>query len=172
VKVVDDYEMHHISAPNIIFETCFCDNKSDVILFNQIGLEQLALTFCKAIDESISEVVSIPAQDANTVTIEVLQHILNTMGIKDGRSNALEEDGIMGPKTLAALNKKAALVKRGDKSDLVKWIQIKLGVSADGVYGDDPYHETFDAVCAFQSSRWLEVDGIIGPNTWAALLKQ
>lgn len=94
------------------------------------------------------------------------------MRIKDGRSNALDEDDIIGHKTLAALNKKAALVKRGDKSDLVKWIQIKLGVSADGVYGDNPYHETFDLVCAFQSSRGLEVDGIIGPNTWVALVKQ
>lgn len=68
VKVVDDYEMHHISAPNIIFETCFCDNKSDVNLFNQIGLDQLALTFCKAIDESISNVVSIPGARQGTRT--------------------------------------------------------------------------------------------------------
>ena len=35
----------------------------------------------------------------------------------------------------------------------------------DGVFGA----ETHDAVCAFQSSRQLDVDGVVGPQTWAAL---
>ena len=172
VKVVGDYEMHYINAPNIIFETCFCDNAADVALFNEIGMDKLALTVCKAIDANISAVDSVATEPATTnspVTTNAgvgqLQHILNNMGITDKNGNSLGEDGIMGALTLSALNK--IIVKRGDNSDLVKWIQAKIGVSADGSYGPN----TFNALCEFQRSNDLAADGIVGPNTWAALIK-
>jgi hypothetical protein len=47
----------------------------------------------------------------------------------------------------------------------VKIAQRKLGITADGRFGAG----TEDAVRAFQTSRGLKSDGIVGPKTWAEL---
>lgn len=49
--------------------------------------------------------------------------------------------------------------------ELVKQVQAKVGVVADGIFGAN----TEAAVRAFQSAHGLVPDGIIGPKTWAAL---
>jgi hypothetical protein len=56
-------------------------------------------------------------------------------------------------------------LRRGDSGPLVKDVQRKLGVRADGNFGA----RTEAAVRAFQRSRAMVPDGIIGPKTWAAL---
>jgi hypothetical protein len=57
------------------------------------------------------------------------------------------------------------VVKRGDRGAAVESIQGSLGVPADGVFG--PITER--AVKRFQRRRRLVVDGIVGPQTRAAL---
>ena len=52
----------------------------------------------------------------------------------------------------------------GSQGDLVAHVQQALGVSADGVFGA----QTDAAVRRFQFSAKLQVDGVVGPNTWAA----
>lgn len=47
------YEMNHVVAPNIIFEICFCDNETDIAIYNQYSWEQLAYDFCNAIESNI-----------------------------------------------------------------------------------------------------------------------
>jgi hypothetical protein len=56
-------------------------------------------------------------------------------------------------------------LRRGSKGDLVKDVQRKLGLPADGIFGGG----TEAAVRAFQRERAIVPDGIIGPKTWAAL---
>ncbi|MEY4547476.1 MAG: hypothetical protein RL685_3671 [Pseudomonadota bacterium] len=56
-------------------------------------------------------------------------------------------------------------LRRGSRSDLVSPIQRKLGISVDGEFGG----QTEAALRAFQRSRSLVPDGIIGPRTWAVL---
>lgn len=57
-------------------------------------------------------------------------------------------------------------IRRGSvNSDLVRQIQVKVGVNADGDFGA----VTEAAVRAFQLSVGLVPDGIVGPKTWAAL---
>jgi peptidoglycan hydrolase-like protein with peptidoglycan-binding domain len=56
-------------------------------------------------------------------------------------------------------------LRRGAKGDLVKTIQAKVGVAADGNFGPG----TEAAVRAFQSSKHLVPDGIVGPGTWKAI---
>jgi peptidoglycan hydrolase-like protein with peptidoglycan-binding domain len=51
------------------------------------------------------------------------------------------------------------------KSDEVKQIQQKLGITADGVYGQ----QTKDAVTAYQKANNLQVDGVVGDETWNSL---
>jgi peptidoglycan hydrolase-like protein with peptidoglycan-binding domain len=44
-------------------------------------------------------------------------------------------------------------------------LQNKLGITADGDFGP----KTKAAVVAFQKSRGLAADGIVGPITWKAV---
>jgi hypothetical protein len=59
-------------------------------------------------------------------------------------------------------------LRRGARGDLVKEIQRKVGVAAanvDGIFGPG----TEAAVRQFQRDRGMVPDGIVGPQTWAAL---
>lgn len=59
-------------------------------------------------------------------------------------------------------------LRRGDRGQLVAVIQNKLRVPAGGALGTfGPATEA--AVRAFQRSRGLDDDGVVGPGTWAAL---
>ena len=64
-----------------------------------------------------------------------------------------------------------ALVRRGDSGFRVKDVQYLLqgrgySLSADGIFGAG----TESTVKSFQSSRGLSADGIVGTNTWTALV--
>ena len=54
---------------------------------------------------------------------------------------------------------------RGDRGPAVVDLQNLLGVEADGEFGP----ETEQAVRAFQASRNIFVDGVVGSHTWGAL---
>jgi putative chitinase len=57
------------------------------------------------------------------------------------------------------------ILKKGSKGDEVKKLQEKLGLTADGDFGQ----KTEDAVKAYQSKNGLTADGIVGPSTWGKL---
>ena len=59
-------------------------------------------------------------------------------------------------------------LRRGDKGPAVVELQKLLKIEADGQFGPD----TEAAVTAFQRSRDLVADGIVGGYTWAELEKQ
>jgi peptidoglycan hydrolase-like protein with peptidoglycan-binding domain len=58
-----------------------------------------------------------------------------------------------------------ATLRRGSISELVKQVQAKVGVTADGKFGP----KTEAAVRGFQRGHELVPDGIVGPKTWIAL---
>ena len=57
------------------------------------------------------------------------------------------------------------IVKKGSKGQAVKTLQTKLGITTDGIYGND----TYKAVIAYQKQHGLTPDGVVGPRTWEAL---
>jgi Putative peptidoglycan binding domain len=56
-------------------------------------------------------------------------------------------------------------LRRGARGDLVKQIQTKLHIDADGIFGP----ATEAALRQFQRDHGLVPDGIVGPRTWATL---
>lgn len=58
-----------------------------------------------------------------------------------------------------------SVLKRGSKGDLVKELQTKLGLTADGVFGP----ATEKALIEFQKKHKLTADGIAGPKTFEVL---
>ena len=63
------------------------------------------------------------------------------------------------------------LVREGDQDHPVETLQYLLRarghtVTVDGIFGP----QTDAAVRAFQQQKGLAVDGIVGPNTWGALI--
>ena len=57
------------------------------------------------------------------------------------------------------------LLKKGSKSEDVKKLQSKLGLTADGNFGSG----TETKVKEWQSSNGLTADGIVGDGTWSKM---
>ena len=82
-------------------------------------------------------------------------------------ASGLENDGIVGPKTWAAL---IVTVQKGSRNTAVKAVQSQLvahghSVAVDGDFGSG----TESAVKSFQGAHGLDSDGVVGPLTWQAL---
>ncbi len=89
------------------------------------------------------------------------------------RAHGLADDGIVGPRTSAALLAQTAPppadrpeLQQGSTGDSVRWVQLRVGCVPDGKFG--PLTER--AVREFQSATGLTADGRVGPKTWAALV--
>lgn len=84
------------------------------------------------------------------------------------RDRSLADDGITGPDTWHAL---IVTVRAGDRGAAVTAAQRLLAahghpVPANGAFDE----ETAQAVTAFQTARALAPDGVVGPDTWSALV--
>ena len=106
-----------------------------------------------------------PAKTSITnAEVKELQRILNV-----GRAG-LVVDGIIGPKTLAAVKKYT--VEQGDTGNLICWVQKRLNTIGfncglpDGIAGN----KTMNAIYAFQKANNLGV-GYLGGGDWDYLLK-
>ncbi len=79
------------------------------------------------------------------------------------RANGLAADGIVGRRTWPKL---IVQVKRGSTGDAVRAVQSQFTfLAVDGIFGD----RTDGAVRGFQNQSGIDVDGIVGPQTWLAL---
>lgn len=100
--------------------------------------------------------------DATTAAVEAFQ-----------AARGLTADGVVGPQTWTALLSTGAtpLIRNGSTGEAVSRLQRALTASSgqalaiDGQFGP----ATEAAVRAYQTSRQLDVDGIVGPQTWEAL---
>ena len=91
------------------------------------------------------------------------------------RSRGLGVNGVVGERTWSAL---IVTVRRGSTGDAVRAVQDQAqfrnlsgdprrGLAVDGVYG----LRTERFVRAFQQADGLRVDGVVGPQTWRALVR-
>lgn len=123
------------------------------------------------------------------ITVDGLFGRMSEAAVKEWQKTLkdVEPDGVVGPKSWALIPdvlteentfKKSSTAKttakpkypgkvlrRGSRGDNVKFLQSKIGTTADGIFGP----KTEAAVKKFQRSKNIAVDGIVGPVTWGKL---
>lgn len=94
------------------------------------------------------------------------QKLCNRLGIRDYEGKKLSEDNKLGPRTRSCTGKMPVL-KEGSKGEAVKFVQeIVKAVPVDGSFGPI----TKKCVMEYQKSKNIKTDGIVGPETWAAIV--
>ena len=179
------YVIRNTNMPAILIECCFCDSKKDMSLYNPDTLSD-------AIVRGLTGQLPPNPSPAEKNTIIDLQKTLNRLKIKDTQGKPLVEDGtiddqtraatknfqgivditengIAGPTTWMALDQilaKPVLKPNQAGGTTVKYLQYRVGVDTDGVYGP----ATEAAVERFQKQNGLVADGLVGPQTWTKLI--
>ncbi|MGA8117704.1 MAG: GH25 family lysozyme [Actinocatenispora sp.] len=92
-----------------------------------------------------------------------------TTAVKSFQSaHGLTADGVVGPNTWQAL---VVTVQAGSTGDAVTAAQAELNAHGAGLTVNGQFDAaTTAATTAFQTARHLTADGIVGPDTWQALL--
>ena len=160
------YVIRKTIAKSMLIEVCFVDTE-DANKYLEVGYKAIAKAIVNALDNHI---VSDPVVDKNTTSqtqstatikgddwVRRLQQECNNQGFSKQKV-----DGIAGPATLAG----CPVLKNGAKGNITKLLQEKLGISVDGIFGN----ETKKAVIKYQKNKGLSADGIVGQNTWKSLL--
>ena len=75
-------------------------------------------------------------------------------------------DGIRGQQVERAMRQ--AVLSVGSNNSLVGWLQCRLSVGIDNIFGN----QTKQAVINYQKANGLSADGIVGYNTWNSLMKK
>lgn len=186
------FVLRNTDMPAILVECCFIDSAKDMNLFEP---EAMANAIVKGLTGKVSSVPVNPVSDEEDnvdTTILRLQKALNRLKITDKNGKALVEDGITGANTKSAAEKfqtiigvqptgianeatwnaiNLILAKRIIRPNhaggtVVAYLQYRLGVDNDGVYGP----QTEVAIKKFQQQNGLDADGIVGPASWQKLI--
>ena len=162
------YVIRRTKAKSMLIEVCFVDTE-DANKYLKVGHKAIAKAIVDALDDHINsdpiKEINTPStsQNQSTATIKGddwvrrLQQECNNQGFSKQKV-----DGIAGPATLAG----CPVLKNGAKGNITKLLQEKLGISVDGIFGN----ETKKAVIKYQKNKGLSADGIVGQNTWKSLL--
>jgi len=186
------YVLKNTKMPAILVEGGFVDSKEDMQRFNAEKIANaiiLGLTGSNIIENNTPNGdIKIPA----SALLLKLQNGLNRLMILDSTGVKLNEDGIMGGKTVSAIKRFQEItgLKVNGTFDLVtnaalsnilnkpmlkfgniniianRYIQWRLNITIDGVFGND----TEKAVLKYQTQRKITADGIVGIVTWAILV--
>ena len=94
------------------------------------------------------------------------QRLCNLLNIRDSGGRALEEDNILGSRTMSCINKMPILMI-GSRGAAVEFLQELVNAEpVDGDFGSI----TRQAVMEYQRNKNITVDGIVGAETWRILV--
>jgi N-acetylmuramoyl-L-alanine amidase len=172
-----DIRQSHMAA--VLIETCFVEATEDVRIYREVGADRVG----KAIAEGIvghaintGTIVATTIKTTVTKIVEVTKTVVTVPALRVNNSVAqlqtelnkqgahLVVDGFYGPKTLDA----CPTVRFGAQGNITKWLQKRLAIKLqDGIFGTG----TLGSVKNYQVALRLSADGVVGANTWAALLR-
>ena len=172
----DLYILKNTKAKALLVECFFISNQNDCDLYNKIGPKKIAIAIAEGLTGQTykSNVSSVESQVSDNTAgkkptstgddwVRRLQQECNMQGFSNQKV-----DGYPGPNTL----KGCPIMRQGARGNITKLLQeklVSLGYSTngvDGIFGAG----TKAAVIAFQKSKGLSADGIVGTNTWRKLL--
>ena len=169
------FVLRKTNAPAILVECAFVDDKDDADRWNadKCGDAIASAIAGKTVSGTASAgsaPAAVPASKPATTNvfdrenwIRRLQSECNKQGFSNQRV-----DGIAGKNTLAG----CPTVRKGARGNITRLLQERLNSlgfncgAEDGIFGSG----TRAAVIAFQRAHGLSADGIVGKNTWRALL--
>ncbi len=185
------YVLKNTYMPAILVECCFIDSRRDMELFNP---ELMANAIVKGLVGEIpgGDGGERPGSGADAKILE-LQQALNRLQIGDRDGRPLDEDGLFGPKTAAAVERfhaiagisapatptaatwkalsdileKPTLRPQHATGQAVRYVQARVGAAVDGIFGP----ATAAAVERFQAQQHITIDGIVGSQTWGKLFR-
>lgn len=106
------------------------------------------------------------AADLEGDKVQKFQHLCNVLNIRDFEGQPLKEDNKLGPRTQSCISKMPVL-KRGSKGQTVEFVQeIVKAEPLDGSFGSI----TECCVKNYQTLKNIQVDGIVGPQTWSTIM--
>ena len=144
----------------MLIECCFIDNASDMSKYNA---ENLANAIVKGL---VGTTTTTNTTATNTTNSNYNPHLKDLQQAYNNqyRKN-IYVDGIRGNQTEEML--KTIILKVGSKGDVVGWVQCRVGAGIDNIFGK----ETENKVKVFQQNNNLDVDGVVGYNTFNRLLE-
>lgn len=166
------YVLRKTAGFAILVECCFVDNQNDASHWNadKCGDAIASAIAGKTVTGTTSSgsapvttSVAKPATSTGNDWVRRLQTECNTQGFSNQKV-----DGIPGKNTLAG----CPTCRKGARGNITRLIQERLNSlgfncgKVDGIFGNG----TRAAVIAFQKAHGLSADGIVGQNTWRALL--
>ncbi|HIK05884.1 MAG TPA: N-acetylmuramoyl-L-alanine amidase [Trichormus sp. M33_DOE_039] len=186
------FVLRNTNMPAILVECCFIDSQKDMNLFNA---EATANAIVKGLTGKLPTIPvnSVPDEEQNIDTsVMRLQKSLNRLKITDKNGKSLvennqlnvetkyaiekfqgivgiEQTGIVGETTWSVINQilaKRILRPNHAGGPVVRYIQYRVGVDADGIFGP----QTEAAVKKFQRQNGLLADAIVGPMSWQKLI--
>jgi peptidoglycan hydrolase-like protein with peptidoglycan-binding domain len=144
----------------------------------------------KVKDSNSIGVTNTPTPSTNNSGL-MIQQVMNRLKIRDGKGNALDEDGIIGnctkeavkrfqsicnltvdgvsgPQTLNAINiiLSKPTLEVGSLGIAVRYIQARVGTPHDGDFG----WNTNRYVAIWQGQNGCTQDGVVGPQTWTKMI--
>lgn len=168
------YVIRNSKMPAMLVECCFVDSVSDMKKFNA---ENMASAIVKGLTGSnaITGSKAIPSKPTPPtweyyISGDIIKRLQTELNKQFGAG--LKVDGYCGTKTL----NKLVIVRINARGEITRIVQELLRLKgysvgkygADGVFGNS----TYNAVVNFQHANGLTVDGVVGINTWKALLKK
>ncbi|AKG23612.1 N-acetylmuramoyl-L-alanine amidase [Calothrix sp. 336/3] len=186
------FVLRNTDMPAILVEGCFIDSQKDMNLYNS---EAIANAIVKGLTGKLpsTPVRAVSDEEENPDSTNLrLKRALNRLKITDKDNKPLVEDNTINIAAKSAIEKFQRIVglqvtgAAGDTTwkiinlilakriirpnhaggPLVRYLQHRVGVEIDGVYGP----QTQLALQRFQKQNGLYADGIIGPVTWQKLI--
>lgn len=162
------YVIKNTKAKAIVMNLLFIDTLFDVNRYYEVGAEKIADVIVNSLEDNKIEELNYYDDTSRNKEIKI-NNDNEKWYIKLRNEIVIQGYGYFD--SLELINKvdilsKAPTVKYGARGSITKIIQEILLINNDGIFGN----ETRNVVVDFQKKNNINIDGIVGCNTWKCLI--